>query len=262
MWSTVLVLGLFVGLNPMRLGLALLVISRPRPVQNLLAYGAGSLAACMFAVTTWLTLLHVIPVFRSFMDNLSEASSFRHVQIGLGVLALSIAAVMAIRSLARRRQRAHLPTPGDRSTLALDSYLPPGMSRLLGRAQDAPAAGESRIRRLGRRFHDAWENGSLWVAFGIGFGLAGIEPDALLILTIFLASGVTLAEQVIAALLFIVGILIAVEITLVSYLVTPAKTQATLERLHDWALAHRRKIIITMCAVGGVALVSRGMGIL
>jgi Sap, sulfolipid-1-addressing protein len=40
MWGAVLVLGLLEGLNPLRLGLTLLVLSRPRPVQNLLAYGA------------------------------------------------------------------------------------------------------------------------------------------------------------------------------------------------------------------------------
>ncbi|MBY0291203.1 MAG: GAP family protein [Mycobacteriaceae bacterium] len=260
MWGTVLVLGLFVGLNPMRFGLTLLVISRPRPVHNLIAYGAGSLAACVFAVTIWLTFLHVIPMFKSFMSGLSTTPTFRHIQIGLGVLALSIAAVMTARSLALRRPRAQLPTSGDAPTLVLDSFLPPGVSRLLGRAQDGPAEGESRIRRLSRRLHDAWENGSLWVAFGIGFLLAGIEPDVLLLLTIFLASGVTIGEQIIAAIMFVVGILIVVEITLVSYVVTPTKTRAIVERLHDWALAHRRKIIITMCAVGGVALVARGMG--
>jgi hypothetical protein len=41
MWGSVLVLALLAALNPVRLGLALLVISRPRPVQNLLAYWVG-----------------------------------------------------------------------------------------------------------------------------------------------------------------------------------------------------------------------------
>ena len=37
MWGSVGVLALLAALDPVRLGLTLLVISRPRPVQNLLA---------------------------------------------------------------------------------------------------------------------------------------------------------------------------------------------------------------------------------
>ena len=41
-WGSVLVLALLAAVDPVRLGLTLLLISRPRPVQNLLAYGVGS----------------------------------------------------------------------------------------------------------------------------------------------------------------------------------------------------------------------------
>jgi hypothetical protein len=51
-----------------------------------------------------------------------------------------------------------------------------------------------------------------------------------------------------------------VEIMLVSYLATPAKTQAGLRLLHDWARVHRRKILVAMFAVGGLSLVANGMG--
>ena len=43
MWNSVLVLAFLVALNPVRLGITLLVISRPRPVHNLLAYWVGSM---------------------------------------------------------------------------------------------------------------------------------------------------------------------------------------------------------------------------
>jgi hypothetical protein len=41
---------------------------------------------------------------------------------------------------------------------------------------------------------------------------------------------------------------------------TPAKTQAIVQLLHDWALAHRRQILAAMCTVGEVSLVANGMG--
>jgi hypothetical protein len=55
--------------------------------------------------------------------------------------------------------------------------------------------------------------------------------------------------------------LAVVEIILVSYLVTPAKTQAVLRALHDRVLQpYRRQILIALFALIGVALVAKGMG--
>ena len=44
MWGSVLGLALIAALHPFRLAIILLMVSRPRPVQNLLAYWVGSLA--------------------------------------------------------------------------------------------------------------------------------------------------------------------------------------------------------------------------
>ncbi len=41
MWSSLLVLALPIALDPVRLGLNLLLVSRPRPAQNLLMYWVG-----------------------------------------------------------------------------------------------------------------------------------------------------------------------------------------------------------------------------
>jgi hypothetical protein len=260
MWSSLLVLALLTALNPVRLGCTLLVISRPRPVQNLLAYWVGCLTACIFGVLVPLTLLHVTPMFKFFADDLATSSTVRHIRLGMGVLALSIAALITVRSLTRRRQRAHLPAlGGNTSTLVLDSNRP--ISRLLGRTQDAPTEGRSAIRRLLRRVRNGWESGSLWVAFVIGLGFGGADPDvSIFLLAIIVTSGAAIGTQVSAAIAFVVGMLAVVEITLVSYLATPAKTLAVLRLLHDWALAHRRQVLVAMLAVAGVALVAHGIG--
>jgi Sap-like sulfolipid-1-addressing protein len=258
MWGSVLVLALLAGINPVRLGLILLVISRSRPVQNLLAFWVGALAASVLNLLVPLTLVQATPMLRTLARDLDRSSTGR-MQIVIGVLALSIAALMLIRFSAL--QRAHLSAPGGNTSTAVpDSLTPPIISRLLGRAQDSPTEGRSAIRRLLCRAHKAWENGSLWVASVIGIGMGPAAEEILVLLAVIVASGAAMGTQITAAIAFVVGMLAIVEIMLISYLATPAKTQAGLRLLHDWARAHRRKILVAMFAVGGVSLVASGMG--
>ena len=100
----------------------------------------------------------------------------------------------------------------------------------------------------------------MWVALAIGFW-AGPNPSLVIFaLTTILASGATIGTQIGAAIVFIVETLAVVEIVLVSILVTPAKTQALLRGLHDWARAYRRQILVAMFTLVGLALVAQGMG--
>ena len=264
MWSSVLVLALLTAPDPVRLGLTLLMISRPRPVQNLLAYWVGGMIGSVPAVVVPLMMLHFTPMFTSFTQNLATpataaSATVRHIQIGMGVLALLIAALMTVRF--STRQRAHLPIPGgNTSTLMLDSNTPTAMSRLLGRGQNAATEGGSAIRRLLGHAHNAWENGSLWVALVVGIGSMPPPLQVLLVLTPIVASGAALGTQVSAAIAFVVGMLAVVEIILVSYLATPANTQAVLRLVHDWVRAHRGQVLVTSFAVAGAWLVASGMG--
>jgi hypothetical protein len=228
-------------------------------VPNLFAYWVGNLAACIPTVGILLTLLHVTPKFQSWTHGLATSSAGRHIQLGIGVLALSIAVLMTVRLLTRPRQQANVPTPGDNaSTLVL---APPVISRILDRAPDAaPTEGGSAFRRLFGHFHNAWENGSLWVALVIGMVSGGPAIDlTLIVLTVAMASGAAIGTQVIVAIAFIVATLAVVEITLVSHLVAPTKSEAVLQLLHEWAFAQRRKILVAMFAVGGVSLMANGL---
>lgn len=271
MWSSVAVLALPMALDPVRLGINLLLISRPRPAQNLLAYWLGCVTACVVLLAVPLLILHFTPMFSPFVRDLANpataaSSGVRHGEIFMGVLALLIAAVLAARFLTR--QRAQVPTTGGAagSTLVLDSDSDPEadaqtpLSRLLGGGQDAGAGGGSAIRRLLARARNAWDNGSLWVAFGIGFW-AGPPPSLVIpALTTILASGAAMGVQVSAALVFAVESLAVVEIILVSNMVTSTRTQAVLRLLHDWVQAHRRQILVAIFTVVGVMLVAQGMG--
>ena len=65
MWSSLLVLALLAALNPVRISLALLVITRPRPLQNLLAYWVGLLIVSVPALLVPLMVMHFTPMFSS-----------------------------------------------------------------------------------------------------------------------------------------------------------------------------------------------------
>jgi len=264
-WSTVLVVALLSGFNPVRLGITLLVISRPRPMQFLFFYWLGCLIASAFLLLLPLVLLYATPLLGSFAHDLAipstgASSTARHVQFGLGVLVLSLAAAMAIHASTRRRASVRLPG-GNASSLTEHSNSSTAISRLLGRTQDEPTGGGSPIRRLLGRVYDAWEAGSLWVAVVIGiFTGPGID-GAFYLLAIIVPSGAPVGAQFSAAIVFIILMLGIVEITLVSYLITPVKTQAVVQVLHDWAQTHGRKVLIAMFVFFGVAMMAQGFGL-
>lgn len=267
MWGSLLGVALLMAFNPALLGLILLLISRSRPVQNLLAYWAGCVVMNVPILLAPLLVLHSTPTFTSFSHDLATpttaaSSTVRHIQFGMGVLVLAIAAVMAVRFFARRR--AQVPaTSGNSSTLVLDSDTPDptSSSSPFGRAGDASTEGASPFRRLLGRLQSAWDSGSLWVAFVLGMALLPGPYLVIFIDTTIVTSGVPLGAQVVAVIGFVIAMLGVIEITLISYLVTPVKTQAVLRPVHEWALAHRQQILLGIFAVVGVALVTQSLGI-
>lgn len=267
MWSSVVVLALPIALDPVRLGVNLLLISRPRPARNLLAYWAGCVLASVVLLIVPILVLHSTPTFASFVRDLANpgtriSSTVRHAEIVLGLLTLSVAAILALRVVARRR--AAVPAGvANTSTLPADSDRSNPISRLFGGAEDnqdvVPTAG-SPGRRLLNRARNAWESGALWVAFVVGFW-AGPNPSLVIFaLTTILTAQAAIGTQLVAAVVFIVESLAVVEIFLVSNVVTPNKTQALLRVLHDWVRARRPQILAAMFALVGLALTAQGTG--
>ena len=251
-----LVVALLAGFNPIRLGITLLVISRPRPMQNLFVYWVGCVIASVLFLLVPLILLHATPLLGSFADDLatpttSASATARHVQVVLGLLVLGLATLLVVRSVTHRRSArlsgvTHSP--------------PPDAPSLADGGTAEPAAGESGMRRWSRRAHAAWADGALWVALVIGiFTGPGID-GALYVLAIVVPSGSPAGAQFAAAVVFIILMLGIVEITLVSHLIAPARTHAVVQTLHDWTKAHGRKLVVAMLAVIGAAMVAQGVG--
>jgi hypothetical protein len=286
MWSSLLGMSLLISLNPILLGVILLIISRPRPLQSLLAYWVGALATNVFLFLTPLALLHLSPRFASFAEGFaapSTASSpgVQPIPFVTGVLLILVATVMAVRARERqasvsqvaisprrsgRRHRAQRgredqPAPTASSVLVLESNTPTATPGLLGRLSDTAQGLGAKVRRIPHLLNGLWENGSVWVALVFGMLYLPSMTLVLLVDTTVVTSGASVGEQVSAAVMFIIGFLAILEMTLLSYVVAPAKTEAVLQLLHGWARVHNRKIWILFFFLGGVWQLARSFSL-
>jgi hypothetical protein len=239
--GTVLVLALMMATDPVRLGVTLLLISRPRPILNLLAYWLGAMLVGVTAAVVVLTMMRdFAPTLLQNLSSLAATPEVRHAQIAFGVLALLLAALTTAGLPARQRLRVPVSVGGDPSALLLPPSTPAGISQLLGRAR----------RVLGGE--------SLWVALAAGIGTGPAPLEYLVALTAILAMGGEIGTQISAAVVFNVVMLAVCEIALVSYLATPTRTLAIIDQLNSWVRAHRRRIVSLMVGVAGVCLVVTG----
>src|SRR6201993_3844355 len=124
MWSSLALLALPIALDPVRLGFNVLLISRPRPAQNLLVYWVGCALGGVVLLLVPILTLHFTPVFSSFVHDLANPatpanSKVRALESGVGALVPFVRALMALPFFAR--QRARLREPGaNASTLLAD----------------------------------------------------------------------------------------------------------------------------------------------
>ncbi|MGO9926710.1 MAG: GAP family protein [Mycobacterium sp.] len=213
MLITILVMAVAVSLEPFRIGMTVLMLNRPRPLLQLLAFLSGGFAMGM---TVGLVVLFVL---RRRLPG-STYFTLPRVQVLIGVLALLVAAVLAMKSAAG----------GDA-----------GPGRLTTRAQ----------RLLNGR--------SLWVAGVAGLGIALPSVDYLAALAVILASGAAAMTQVRALVIFNVVAFALVEIPLLAYLLAPRATRASMAALNDWIRARRRVEVVALLAAVGCVLLTVGV---
>jgi hypothetical protein len=227
MWATVLVFALMAATDPVRIGIAVLLVSRPRPLANLFAFWLGGMVTGVAtALVALLVLREVAPLLAQSLTATAGSPAVRHTQVAVGVVAVLAAAYIASGATIRQRQRVSVP--------AGDTLI------------DAPGP-------------VALENGSPWVAFVVGLGSATPPIECLLVLAAIMASGAAIGAQITAAMCFTVLAFALVEIPLVSYLIAPSATQAAMVRTHQWTQARRRPILAALIAFGGVFFVATGI---
>jgi hypothetical protein len=229
MWIPLLMMAVAVSLEPFRVGMTVLMINRPRPALQLLAFLAGGFA--MGIAVGVLVLFVLRPALGSAHFTLPR------VQIAVGAVVLFNAALVAASVLTGRRGAA----------------IPEG-------APEAPT--DPADRRFGRvlaRARRLVEGRSLWTAGIAGFGIALPSIDYLAALALIVASGTAAATQFGALMLFNVVAFALVEIPLVAFLVAPERTRATLSALYGWIRARGRLGVAAMLTVVGCMLLGVGL---
>jgi Sap-like sulfolipid-1-addressing protein len=221
MWITLLVMAVAVSVEPFRIGMTVLMINRPRPGRQLLAFLAGGFA---MGITVGVIVLFVLrPVLGSAHFTLPR------VQIVVGAVVLVSAALVAAGAMGGKS--------GDGSAGRMD--------RLFG-----PIATRTRRLSSGR---------SLWAAGVAGLGIALPSLDYVAALALIVASGAAAAIQFGALVLFNVVAFALVEIPLLAYLVAPDRTRTTLSALHDWLRLRGRRGLSTLLAAVGCVLLGVGL---
>jgi hypothetical protein len=232
MWAAVLLFAFAAAQDVVRIGAAVFVTSRPRPVANLFVYWLGLMAAGLGGALATLFLLRDIltPVLRA-ASSMAGSAIVPPLLIVLGALALSAAVLVAVPS--RVRKPALAPMVGGPTTPAVFTRLP---------------------------WRGQLDDGSLTVAFvaGLCTSIQIVEFGGAM--AVILASRAPAATQVGAALVFSLVASAFVEVALLSYLLAPAKTQVVVMQLHKWLRAHRRSAVVFVLVLAGLWLVARGIG--
>jgi Sap, sulfolipid-1-addressing protein len=235
MWTAVLMLALVAAIDPVRIGIVALLISRPRPMLNLLVFWlAGVTAGIAAALLLLLVLRDRILSVMGVVDSAVSSSDVALIHVAVGVIAVLTAA----RLLAREHAPARA-TGGKPSIRVLESR----------------KRTESRRQSIRRRL----EGESLALACVAGVGWATPPVEYLAAIIAILASRAAATAQVSAALMFTFVAFTVAEIPLISYLVMPAKTLTVVLRLQDWISARRRAILAVVLATVGVLLLVAGM---
>lgn len=231
MWATLLLMAIAVSLEPVRIGLTVLMLNRPRPVHQLLAFLCGGFLMGLVVGGTALLVLDAAPLAAGTL-------TVPRMQIGIGILALIAAALVAANVGARRAKP------------------PEAAPEESGSGQVALAAPRVGLRA---RVRAVMQGNSLWVAGVSGLGIALPSVDYLAALAVIHASGVAPGTQVGAVIAFNLVAFALVEIPLLSYLVAPQRTLEWMTRVHAWIRSCTRRDVAMILTAAGALFITIGL---
>ncbi|KDF02360.1 hypothetical protein Y900_026335 [Mycolicibacterium aromaticivorans JS19b1 = JCM 16368] len=228
MWGIVSLLGLSVAADPLRIGIAMLLTSGPRPLINLVSFWLGSLAAGVaLGVGAFVLFPELVSEALRVAVGWIASLTGGHAKLVAGTVALCVAAASAMR-LARRPTRR----PTVRATRGLQTS-----SGVASRARDLLHGGRP------------------WVSFTAGLSQGPAPVEYLAAISVIHASGAAIGTQLGASVAFIVAMLAAVEVLLVSFVVKPAQTQSLITNIGGCCQAYRQHILTVGAAVVGIVMV-------
>jgi hypothetical protein len=241
MWSTVLLMAIVAGADPVRLGAVVFMLSRTRPMRMLLAY--------FIAGFTTNLVVGAVVLFGLRDTGLGSTGSVPgEVEIAIGLFALVVGALVVCGFPARVRRRVGTRHPkgggadADRAATAVGR---PGLQRPSFTKLPTPAQA-------------ALQSESLWIAGVVGLGMGVPTAYYLAAIAAILTSGAAAGSQVGALLVFnLLGFAVA-EIPVVSFSVAPEATRAYVDQLYAWMKAHHRLVVATLAGMLGMFLILLG----
>jgi hypothetical protein len=238
-WTTVVLLGLAVSIEPARVGLIALLLTRPRPARHLLVFLCTGLAMSLSVGFAVLFVFH-----HTFLGKANFNPAL--IQIGIGVVAVLLGALLAsnipLRQFARKEMvEVHPGGTGEGPVVVADPP-PPG-----------------RLKRLSTKVRGFASGESSWFSGSIGAALAMPSVDYMALLALIIASKTPPIEQASALVTFLLLASWAAVIPLVSFMVVPGKTRIWVQRFNEWIRTRTRKHAGAFVAIVGIILVGVGL---
>ncbi|MCT7371320.1 hypothetical protein A7R75_20185 [Mycolicibacterium llatzerense] len=244
-WAAVVMFAVMAMWDPVRLGVAVFIVIRHRPIPALFVFCLGGIASSLLVGLSAVYLLHgttkrLIADMNSTTDSIDPADA----KLAIGGLVLLVAVALLF--------RAGTKTP-----------VPAAVTGSAGSRADVQEEAEPESSSLTARL-TTWarklmRSQSLWMAFLAGLW-AGPGPHVELVgaLGVILASGQCKSTQVAAVVVYAIVSFAFAEIPLLCYLIAPAKTQQYLELVPNWLRARRIWVMATALTLLGVYLLVSG----
>jgi hypothetical protein len=236
MWATVLVMAISVIFEPIRVGLAVVMLNRPYPMRQLLAFLSGGFTMGMGVGLVTLFVLRATPLVGN--ANFTVAK----VQIATGVIALLVAGLVASNVSARFSRVPADATVGGGGGVAL--------------LEASPLTGPRKHSERARQF---LQGDSVLVAAVSGLVTALPSANYMGAIAVILASGAAPASQVQAIVTFNVVAFTLVLIPLVSFLAAPRKTREFMAKLQEWLRSRSHRQAAILLAVVGFFMLTLGL---
>jgi hypothetical protein len=205
------------------LAAAIVMLGRPRPARQLLAYLIGGMGFSIIIGLLIVFALHGSSVLRE-----PDKSTRAVIEVAAGGLLLVIAMVV----LSGRRVQWH-PRP------------------IRKHNAQRPRRQSLHERALG---HD-----SLWIAWAAGAAYSWPGAEYLAGLALLAKLNASPAMNVAAILGFNVVMFALIELPLLGLALLPDRTRSLTEKLNTWLTAHRRKLIVIAAGAGGAYLLISGL---
>lgn len=238
MWWTVLLFGIAVNFEPTRIGLVALMLTKQRPVPQLMTFFGTA-----FAVSSTVGLIVLFVFHRGLFTSVPNVGP--KIQLGIGLAVLLLAGLVATNpGWFRRLRQGPAPAPtydGDDAQLPMDLQA-------------------KRIEQLATRVRGVVAGESRWFTGAIGAATALPTAEYMALLALIIVSAPSAVTRVAALFTFLcLGSMVGV-IAMISYLISPVGTRARVQRFNAWVRSRRRGEVVAALAVIGAVLLIAGYG--